>query len=96
MGNPKDKEDSQTTGDRESAAAKDARDACQAARDLSWERGERDTALAKQIVVAIAKEMAKAHAHYQALLNEKGTAAMPISLKVTSGTHGFMVMDPFD
>ena len=40
--------------------------------------------------------MAKAHVHYQALLNEKSTAAMPTSLKVTSGASGFKVMDPFD
>ena len=40
--------------------------------------------------------MAKAHAHYQALLNDRGTAAIPTSLKITSGTNGFKVMDPFD
>ena len=36
MGYPKDKEDSETTGDGESAAAKEARDAHQAAQDLSY------------------------------------------------------------
>ena len=40
--------------------------------------------------------MAKAHAHYQALLNDRGAAVIPTSLKVTSGTNGFKVMDPFD
>ena len=45
---------------------------------------------------AIAREMAKAHAHYQALLNERSTAAMPTNLKMTSGALGFKVMDPFD
>ena len=40
--------------------------------------------------------MAKAHAHYQALLNEKSMAAMPTSLKLTSRALGFKVMDPFD
>ena len=40
--------------------------------------------------------MAKAHAHYQALLNERSTAVIPTSLKVTSGASGFKVMDPFD
>ena len=40
-------------------------------------------------------EMVKAHAHYQALLNERGAAAMPTSLKMTSGALGFKVMDPF-
>ena len=45
---------------------------------------------------AIAREMAQAHTHYQALLNERGTAAMPTSLKMTCGALGFKVMDPFD
>ena len=40
--------------------------------------------------------MAKAHAQYQALLNDRSTAVIPISLKVTSGANGFKVMDPFD
>ena len=40
--------------------------------------------------------MAKAHMHYQALLNERGTTAMSTSLKMTSGALGFKVMDPFD
>ena len=65
-------------------------------RDLSWEREARDAALAKQVAEAVAREMAKAHAHYQALLNERGTAAMPTSLKMTSGALCFKVMDPFD
>ena len=55
----------------------------------------RDTTLAKQLVEAVAREMAKAHAHYQALLNERSTAAMPTSCKVTSGANGLKVMDPF-
>ena len=71
------------------------RDACHADRDLSQEREARDTALAKQVVEAIAREMAKAHAHYQAILNERGTAAMPTSHKMTSGALSFKVMDPF-
>ena len=40
--------------------------------------------------------MAKAHVHYEALLNDRGTAVIPTSLKVTSGANGFKVMDPFD
>ena len=40
--------------------------------------------------------MVKAHTHYQALLNERSTAVIPTSLKVTSGTSGFKLMDPFD
>ena len=59
-------------------------DACHTNRDLSREREARDTALAKQVAEAVAREMAKAHMHYQALLNERSTAAMPTSLKVSS------------
>ena len=40
--------------------------------------------------------MAKAHAHYQAIPNEKGTATLQTSLKVSSGASGFKVMDPFN
>ena len=34
--------------------------------------------------------------HCQAILNEKGTATLQTSLKVSLGSHGFKVMDPFD
>ena len=40
--------------------------------------------------------MAKAHAQYQALLNDRSAAVIPTSLKVTSGANGFKVMDPFN
>ena len=71
-------------------------DACQSNRDLSWNREARDAALAKTITEAVAREMAKAHAQYQALLNDRSAAVIPTSLKVTSGANGFKVMDPFD
>ena len=44
-------------------------DAHQTNRDLSQEREAWDTALAKTIAKAVAREMTKAHVHYQALLN---------------------------
>ena len=72
------------------------RDTHQSNRDLSWDRDARDTTLAKTITEAVTREMAKVHAHYQALLNDRGAAAIPTSLKVTSGANGFKVMDPFD
>ena len=56
----------------------------------------RDAALAKTIAKAVAREMAKAHVQYQALLNDRSAAVIPTSLKVTSGANGFKVMDPFD
>ena len=59
-------------------------------------REKHGTALAKTITEAVAREMAKAHAHYQALLNERSTAVIPTSLKVTSRAKDFKVMDPFD
>ena len=71
-------------------------DAHQTNKDLSQEREARDTALDKTIAKAVAREMAKAHAHYQALLSDRSTPVIPTSLKVTSGANGFKVMDPFD
>ena len=67
-------------------------DTCQSNRDLSWDREARDTALAKTIAKAVAREMTKAHVQYQALLNDRSTAA----IQLTSGANGFKVMDPFD
>ena len=72
------------------------RDTHQFNRDFSWDREARDAALAKTIAEAVAREMAKAHVQYQALLNDRSVAVIPTSLKVTSGANGFKVMDPFD
>ena len=71
-------------------------DACQSNRDLSQACNAWDAALAKTITEAVTREMAKAHAHYLALLNDRGAATIQTSLKVTSGANGFKVMDPFD
>ena len=75
-------------------------DAHQSNRDLSQDCEARDTTrdatLAKTIGEAVAREMAKAHVQYQALLNDRSAAAIPTSLKGTSGANGFKVMDPFD
>ena len=97
MGNPN-KEKSQEQ-DGEAVSTKSITspwDAHQTNRDLGWEREARDTALAKQVAEAVTREMAKAHMHYQALLNERSTAAMPTSLKVTSRANGFKVIDTLD
>ena len=60
-------------------------------------------ALAKQkaeetqsITEAFTRQMEKAHAQYEKLFKESRTAALPTTLKVTSSTDGFRVMDPFD
>ena len=94
MGTDKNKEQ-----DGESASAESItspQDACQTNRDLSWEKEARDATLVKTITEAVAREMEKAHVHYQALLNEMSAPVIPTSLKVTSGANGFKVMDPFD
>ena len=71
-------------------------DAHQSNRDVRWDWEARDAALAKIIAEAVAREMAKAHVQYQALLSNRSAAAIPTSLKVTSGANGFKVVDPFD
>ena len=57
-------------------------------RDHSQDQEARDAALVQTITEAVTTEMAKAHAHYQAILNKKGTATLPTSLKISSGSHG--------
>ena len=95
MGKDKNEEqDGETAASAESITS--LHEACQTNRDHSREREAQDTALAKTITEAVAREMAKAHEHYQALLNERSTPVIPTSLKVTSGANGFKVMDPFD
>ena len=76
-------------------------------RDHSWDQEVRDAALAKTITKAVAREtqnitevvareMAKAHAQYQATINENHSPTLPTTLKVISGSNGFRIMDPFD
>ena len=45
--------------------------------------------LAQTIAKVVAREMAKAHVHYQAILNERSTATLQTSLKVSSEANGF-------
>ena len=72
------------------------REACQTNRNISQEREARDAALAKQVAKAVARELAKAHAQYTAMINEMHAPAIPTTLKITSGVNGFKVMDQFD
>ena len=65
-------------------------------RDHSQDQEARDATLAQTIAEAVTREVAKAHAHYQAILNERGATTLPTSLKISSGSHGFKVMDPFN
>ena len=50
----------------------------------------------QSITEAFTRQMDKAHAQYEKLFKESRTAALPTTLKVTSSTDGFRVMDPFD
>ena len=96
----KDKEqyDGETTATSETITSPQDtnQDACQSNRDLSQDPEAWNAALAKTIAEAVAREMTKAHVHYQAILNERGAATLQTSLKVSSGANGFKVMDPFN
>ena len=84
MGNPNKDKSKEQDGEATTESITSTQDAHHTNRDLTWEREAWDMALSKTIAKAVAREMAKAHAHYQALLNEKSAAAMP------------KIMDPFD
>ena len=89
-------------------AASEAQDGhLESRRDHSQDQEARDTALAQTIAEAVAREkqtiaevvtreMAKAHAQYQATVNENRAPILPTTLKVTSGSNGFRIMDPFN
>ena len=85
----------------------DAATSTETNRDHSWDQEARDTALARTITEAVtretktiaevfAREMAKAHVQYPATIKENHTLTLPSTLKVTSGSNGFRIMDPFD
>ena len=69
---------------------------CQNVQDLSQDRKAWDATLAQTITKAVTREMAKAHARYQAILNERSASTLQTSLKVSSGANGFKVMDLFN
>ena len=98
MGNDKAKDKEHYDGETAATSKTNnsPQDAHQDIRDLSRDCEAWDATLVQTITEAVAREMAKAHACYQALLNEKGTATLQTSLKVSSGANGFKVMDPFD
>ena len=76
-------------------------------RDHSRDWEARDAVQAKTIAEAVAREtqpiaevfpreMAKAHAQYQEAIKENHAITLLTTLKVTSGSDGFRIMDPFD
>ena len=85
----------------------DAATSTETNRDHSQDQEARDTALAKTITKAVAREtqtiaevfareMAKAHVQYQATIKENHATTLPSTHKVTSGLNGFRIVDPFD
>ena len=76
-------------------------------KDPSWDQESRDAALARTIAEAVAlqtksiteaftRQMEKTHAQYEELLKASRAQNFPSTLKVTSSSEGFRVMDPFD
>ena len=96
MGKDKTKDKEHHDGEAATSETNSPRDTRQDTRDLSQDHEAWDTALAQTTAEAVAREMAKAHVHYQAILNERGAATLQTSLKVSSGANGFKVIDPFD
>ena len=84
------------TKDGETAASETQNGHWDSWRDHSQDQEARDAALAQTIAEAVTREMAKVHAQYQAIINEKSAPTLPTSLEISSGSHGFKVMDPFD
>ena len=80
MGKDKNKNMEQQDGKTATSAQSitSPRDTCQSNRGLSQDREARSTALAKTIAEAVAREMAKAHAQYLALLNDRSTDVIPV------------------
>ena len=50
----------------------------------------------QSLTEAFTRQMEKAHVQYEKLFKESCAAALPTTLKVTSSSDGFRVMDPFD
>ena len=94
-------------GNKDKTKDGDAATSSETNRDRSRDQEARDVVLAKIITKAVtretqsiaevfAKEMAKAHAQYQDSIKESYASTLPTTLKVTSGSNGFRIMDPFD
>ena len=99
MGNKDKTRDGDAATDRDHSQDQESRDAVLARTIAKAVAG----ALAKQkpeetqsITEAFTRQMEKIHAQYEKLLKETHAQALPPTLKVTSGTDGFRVMDPFD
>ena len=94
-------------GNKDKTRDGDAATSTETNRDHSQNQEARDAALARTIAQAVAREtqsiaevfareMTKAHVLYQDFIKESHTSTLPATLKVTSGSNGFRIMDPFD
>ena len=81
MGKEKNKDKEHHDGETAATSETNSpRDACwDSHQDLSQDHEARDAALVQTIAEAVTREMAKAHAHYQAILNERGAATLQTS-----------------
>ena len=96
------------TQDENAAASSNTRDRDQESRNAnSRDQDIRDTSLAKAIAEAVAqqtqaitdvfqRQMEETRAQYEELFKASRTQNFTSTLKVTSSTDGFRVMDPFD
>ena len=94
-------------GNKDKTQDGDAATSTEANRDHSRDQEATDAALARTITEAVtretqsitevfAREMTKAHVQYQDFIKESHASTLPTTLKVTSGSNGFRIMDPFD
>ena len=94
-------------GNKDKTRDGDATTSTKTNRDHSQDQEARDTTLAKTVAEAVtrktqsiaevfAREMTKAHVQYQDFIKESHTSTLLTTLKVTSGSNGFRIMDPFD
>ena len=94
-------------GNKDKTRDGDAATSTETNRDHSRDQEARDAALAKTIAKAVAREtqsiaevfareMTKAHVQYQDFIKVSRESTLPSTLKVTSGSNGFRIMDPFD
>ena len=94
-------------GNKDKTKDGDAATSSETNRDHSHDWEARDAILAKTIAEAVTREtqsiaevftreMAKAHVQYQDIIKESCATTLPSTLKVTSGSNGFRILDPFD
>ena len=86
------------TRDENAATSTDARDQDQESRDATLARiiAEAVAQQTKTITETFQRQMDKMHAQYEELLKASHAQNFPSTLKVTSSSEGFRVMDPFD